>query len=107
MKWIFSLLANLWMASIHSRELILITYEKDSDFKDKVEKMITEDLKVPAKYLNWKKTQNSCDPQGKPLLQICLLEQDFMVVQNRPEILRKTLGKIIRSHPQKAKKENK
>ncbi len=101
MKWIFSLLACWWTFYGHSRELVLITYEKNSAFKEKVEKIIIEDLKVPAKYLTWKKMQNPCHPQGKPLLQICLLEQEFAVVQNRPEILRKTLGKIIYSTPQK------
>ena len=101
MKWIFSLLASFWIICGHSRELVLITYEKNSDFKEKVEKIITEDLKVPAKYLTWKKTHLPCSPQGKPVLQICLLEQEFAVIQNHPEILRKTLGKIIHSHAQK------
>ncbi len=101
MKWIFSFLAVVGMAHIQARELVVITYRRDSAFKAQVEKIIAEDLQLPRKYLTWKKVPRPCEVLGRPLLQICLHQGRVQVVQSRPQILRKTLGKIIRVTPVK------
>lgn len=97
MKWIFSLTLILFSGDSCPRELVLITYKRDSPFREEVERILLKKLELPPKYLTWREVPFPCRKQGSPLLQICLLEleKDFKVVQGQPLTLKKTLGRII------------
>ena len=94
MKLIFSLLAMSIASIVQGRDLVLLTYRSDDDFKRKVENIILEDLKIPSKYLSWLQMKNPCRKVGDPLLQLCLKNRQVKVIQARTDVLQRTIGKI-------------